>query len=161
MPLAELTLGGTSVSDLTPLKGMHLTLLSLRGCKTIEDVTPLRGMQLSSLDAGETSVSDIAPLRGMPLTYLNIDETNVSDLAPLEGMKLRYLHLRRTKVTDLSPLKGLPLLELTFTPAGITKGVEVVRRMRGIDRINFISAYDFWQRYDREEYGLPPAAGRR
>jgi Leucine-rich repeat (LRR) protein len=100
------------LADLTPLKGMKLTMVTCCSTK-LSDLTPLRGMKLRELSCWNTSVSDLSPLKGMPLTKLYCEDTSVSDLSPLKNMKLEVLSLGFTKVSDLSPLKGMPLTALT------------------------------------------------
>jgi hypothetical protein len=99
------------LSDLSPLKGMNLTLLSIVNTQ-VADLSPLRGMQLRRLFCMATNVADLSPLQGMPLTHLQIEETLVSDLAPLAGMPLASIVVSNTAVSDLSPLKGMPLQTL-------------------------------------------------
>ena len=132
--LEEITLDGTLVSDLTPLKGMsNLTNLRLRNTKIAPDLRPLNGLpNLRELDLKNskvvtdlallkdlpslewlvlegTGVTDLTPLKGMGRLYhLDLENTKVTDLTSLKGLKeLGYLYLRNTKVTDLTPLKGL------------------------------------------------------
>jgi len=88
MPMTQLDISETGVSDLTPLKGMPLT----------------------QLDIYATGVSDLTPLKGMRMTQLNIYETGVSDLTPLKGMPLQSLKLRYGRVRHLTPLKNMETL---------------------------------------------------
>ncbi len=117
MPLTTLSMHGCAkVQDLTPLAGMPLTVLSLAGCN-MRDLAPLRGMSLTSLSLYSClGVTDLAPLRGMPLRSLNLAWCrDVRDLSPLQGMPLTSLTLLRcTQVHDLSPLKGMPLTTLNL-----------------------------------------------
>ncbi len=103
---------GGRLSDLSPLKGMKLTVLACYRTQ-VSDLSPLKDMKLTDLDIGGTPASDLSPLKGMKLTSLNIGNTPVSDLSPLKDMKLTDLNLYRCgNVTDLSPLKGMPLTNL-------------------------------------------------
>ena len=78
MPLTNLNISNTAVSDLSSLKGMKLTLLHF----------------------GNSKVTDISILRGMPLTSVYGAGPQVSDFSPLEDCKsLKTLDLRLTKVT--------------------------------------------------------------
>ena len=78
----------------------------------VRDLSPLRGMKLTYLTIEGTQVSDLSPLEGMSLTSLHCDDTPVSDLSPLKGMPLTRLECNRTRIVDLSPLKGMPLAYL-------------------------------------------------
>jgi serine/threonine-protein kinase len=73
------------LADLSPLKGMHLTVVNCFRT-AVSDLSPLKGMHLTSLDCRTTAVSDLSPLKGMPLTFLGCGGTRVVDLSPLEGM---------------------------------------------------------------------------
>jgi tRNA A-37 threonylcarbamoyl transferase component Bud32 len=103
------------LSDLTPLRGLHLTRL---GCEEnpVADLSPLRGMPLTNLTAGDTRVSDLSPLRGMRLKGLTLQGTGVTDLSPLKGMPLARLDLYFSRgVSDISPLEGMPLEYLNLS----------------------------------------------
>jgi internalin A len=135
MKLAGIYLNRTAVADLSPLKGMPLEMLNLYETQ-VTDITPLSGMPLQALWLNGTKVRDISPLADCPLVTLTLHNTPVSDLSPLVGNKtLQRLHIAGTGVTDLTPLKGLPLQRLIFTPASITKGLDVVRNMKSIGKI--------------------------
>ena len=86
--LEHLYFEGTTISDLSPLKGMRLTTLTV--CTNpVSDLSPLKGMKLTFLHCGGTKVSDLSPLNGMPLTHLNCAGTKVTDasLAQIKGCK--------------------------------------------------------------------------
>ena len=107
-------LGKGPITDLSPLKGMKLTHLTIRGTM-VSDLSPLKDMKLTSLHFGVTKVADLSPLRDMPLTDLHFEVTQVSDLSPLKGMKLTNLECYYTNVSDLSPLKDMPLRSLNIS----------------------------------------------
>ena len=90
MPLETLTLGKTSVSDLSTLKGLQLKTLAINECDKI---------------------CDLAPLQGMPLEDLTINGTKVSNLMPLQGMKLRALSFTPKTITKgLEVIRGMDTL---------------------------------------------------
>ena len=174
MPLNYLDCSGTQVSDLSPLGGMPLAMLGLNYCGQVEalsslegmplkslhlrstrvsDLGPLKGMPLTTLDCLGTKVIDLTPLEGMPLTYLDLSGcTHVSDLSPLKGMPLKVLNCQSTAVSDLSPLEGIPLEAINFTLKNISKGIEVLRQMRSLQRINGLKPDEFWKKYDAGEF---------
>jgi Leucine-rich repeat (LRR) protein len=164
MKLAALECDSTGVADLAPLKGMPLKVLLLGGTK-ISDLTQLTGMPLETLNLGNAAlVADLSPLKGMKLKTLYCNKNKVSDLSPLAGMPLETLFVSETPVFDLTPLQGMSLKEFHFTPANITKGIEVIRQMKSLERIsntwnrNPMSPAEFWKKYDAGEFGKPPAA---
>ena len=122
---------GQDVGDLSPLKGMPLTTVSLSGCKQLTDLAPLRGMKLTSVDLYFCpQVSDLTPLRDMRLTALNLaDCGQVRDLTPLQGMPLASLSLYRCQVQDLSPLKDMPLATLDLFGCGNVQDLAALKGM--------------------------------
>ena len=71
----------------------------------VRDLTPLKGMQLTVLAAHHTRITDLTPLKGMRLTQLYVADTGVTDLSPLAGMRLTFLMITPGKIT-----KGLDLV---------------------------------------------------
>lgn len=106
-----LDLSGTSVTDLSPLKGMPITKLNLRRTK-VSSLTPLRGMPLRELYMEENPISDLSPLKGMPMNKLMISGLPVTDIGPLRGMPLKELQLQFCSIRDITPLGGMPLTKL-------------------------------------------------
>ncbi len=178
MPLTSLSLGGcgqikdlsplrgmrlpglaldecVQISDLSPLQGMPLTALSLIGCGQIKDLSPLQGMPLTSLVLIRcTQVRDLTPLKGMKLTGLELANcSQVQDLTPLKGMPFTRLNLNGCdRVQDLTPLQGMSLTEVLLVPRTITKGMDTLRSMKGVTRINGLPPAEFWRNYDAGEY---------
>ncbi|MCE9605197.1 MAG: hypothetical protein K8U03_09890 [Planctomycetia bacterium] len=99
------------LSDLSPLRGLPLTYLSIEDLP-VSDLSALRGMPLEEIELIQTKVADLSPLRGMPLTSLQCPGAPVSDLSPLYGCEKLYdVNLYGTKVTgvDVAGLqKALP-----------------------------------------------------
>lgn len=154
MPLRELICFGTSVSDLTPLRGMPLQVLDANFTK-VEDLSPLRGHPLRVLRLAKTPVTDLSPLSGMPLEILDLNDTGVTDLQPLHGAPLTVLACRGTKVSDLTPLSQTELRELTFDPAQVGTGWDMIRGMTSLETINGVPAAEFWRKL-RTNNGAAP-----
>ncbi len=178
MPLTWLNLNGCGqLQDLTPLQGMKLTTLGLIGCGQIKDLAALQGMRLPGLDLTDCArVADLAPLEGMPLTSLSLTRCaqvrdltplqgmkltaldlhgcgQVHDLTPLQGMPLTRLDLRNCyRVKDLTPLQGLKLTEIVLVPRNITRGMDALREMKSLVRINSLPPAEFWKNYAAGEY---------
>lgn len=159
MRLKMLSCNHTQVFDLSPLRAMPLFYLSCFGSR-VESLEPLKGMKLSSLVLGGTNVADLTPLRGMPISKLNFGGTLVSDLSPLEGMPLLELGCAAGRVSDLSPLNGMKLALLHFKPERIVNGMATIREMETLTKFHVIfrdehehlSAEDFWKNYDAGRY---------
>lgn len=159
MQITKLAMYRTNVDDLTPLKGMPLSELLLQGTR-VTDVSPLQGLPLKGVYLALTDISDISPLKGMRLSSLALDGTGVSNLSPVKGMPLTDLTLFNTTISDLTPLQGMSLKSIGFTPARITKGLEIVRNMQSIEVIDVkwppkLSPAEFWKKYDAGEFGKP------
>lgn len=154
MELEKLYLNNTPVRDLSPLAGMPLVELNLFGTP-IAGLSPLRGMPLESLWLNGTSVTDISPLSECPLVSLTLEGTKVSDLSALSGItSLQRLHIAGTPVTDLTPLKDLRLTRLIFSPATVTKGLDIIREMATITELGTtfdrqMQPEQFWALYDQ------------
>jgi serine/threonine protein kinase len=161
-PLKDMPLTGVldlsecvQISDLTPLQGMKLTGLSVQGCVQVRDLTPLEGMPLTALNLIRCAqVRDLTPLQGMKLTALELQQCpQVQDLTPLKGMKLPRLTLVGCdRVQDLTPLQGMPLTEISLVPKNITSGMDVLRQIKSLIRINGLPPAEFWKNYEAGEY---------
>ncbi len=157
MKLTGLYLNRTRVKDLGPLNGMPMELLNLYETD-VQDLSPLRGMPLKFLWLNGTKVTDISPVAQCPLISLTLHKTPVSDLSPLADNKiLRRLHIAESDVTDLTPLKTMVLERLIFTPAKITKGMEIARNMKSIREIGVtlkgkMTPGQFWALYDQGQF---------
>ncbi len=138
--VAEAVLSGTPVEDLSPIAGVMLQVLDLRGLQIdnisalagtpvrrlfidntrIADISPLKGAKLELLYLKNAKVSDLSPLAGMRLVDLNLEGCPVSDIAALQGMPLEMLWLNETKVSDITPLAGAPLIALTLRGTNVS-----------------------------------------
>jgi serine/threonine protein kinase/Leucine-rich repeat (LRR) protein len=160
MPLKWLNCGGGGQKfDLAPLAGLPLEFLCIN-ITQVSDLAPLADTPLTTLMCSKTLVSDLTPVRGLRLQHLAIGHCKLSDLAPIQGMPLEHLEIDDTLVTDLSPLKGMSLEYVRLTPKNITRGLEILRDMKslktiGIDANQVWPVAEFWQRYDKGEFGAP------
>jgi serine/threonine protein kinase/Leucine-rich repeat (LRR) protein len=115
-----LLLDSLPVSDLSVLKGIPISILSISSTK-VEDLSPLAGFRLVNFGAVRAPISDLSPLRGMPLKILNIpDCRKVEDLSSLAGMPLEFCNLGQVQATDFSPLKKCPIKTLDVSQTRIT-----------------------------------------
>jgi hypothetical protein len=144
---SRLNLSGTTISDLSPLVPLPLTHLCLQGCYGIVDFSPLGSMNLTWLNLCRTRITDLSPLAQLPMLHLDLHRTRTTDLSPLKGLPLRSLDLRFTSIVELSPLASVPLEELSFYPSRITGGLDPIRGIRSLEKINRRPAKAFWKRY--------------
>ncbi|MDD4312732.1 MAG: hypothetical protein PHW41_09645, partial [Eubacteriales bacterium] len=111
--LSELSLSYQSISDLTPLKGLHLIRLALNG-NLIKDLSPISSMpDLQELLIGQNPIYSIDSLASCAsLQRVDLDDTYVVDISPL-GAELKCVFLKNTPVIDYSPLlKMTPLRDV-------------------------------------------------
>ncbi len=174
MPLTEFSLVNCGlISDLKPIEGKPITRLNLQGCSELKDLTPLRGMPLTLLILTNCNrIDNLAPLSGMRLTYLNLDGcTGVEDLTPIKGMPLYELYLQGCRhikdvkalrglslsvlrltgcdqITDLTSLQGMKLEAIWFDPKTVKSGVDCLRKMNRLIKINDLPVEAFWKQYD-------------
>lgn len=111
--LRTLMLDYQRIYDLTPLKELHLTYLSLAG-NPVSDLSPLSGCtSLYTLDISYTSVQSLEALSECKgLTVLNCSNTSVSELAPLANLNLITLTMRNIPAQDYEALETLPVINL-------------------------------------------------
>lgn len=106
----------------------------------------------SHLDIG-CGVSDLLPLKDMPLTWLRLrDCGQVRDLSPLKGLPLTALDLDNCgQVRDVSPLEDMPLCQIKLPPQ-VDQGMDAVRQIQTLGKINEGAADDFWKKYNTGKF---------
>jgi serine/threonine protein kinase len=157
--LKVLHLQTTAIDDLRVLKDLPLTELSLAGCMKFSSLKPLR--DLKHLEVlyltGCTQIRDFTALTGLPLKRLYLKNcSGLTDLGFIRGMKLDYLGIEGCRaLRDLGPLADTEVKELAFTPGGIKKGMDVLRRMKALKIAApphpWMVPADFWKKYDTGE----------
>ncbi len=134
IPFGALDLKGQPVSNLEALRGMPLKLLGLEETKVV-DLKPLTGMKIEKLYLSNTAVSNLKPLAGMPLQELMLVGTKVKDLGPLRGAPLQALWLNGTPVADITSLAGCPLISLTLQGTNVSD-LGPLSRMMTLQRLH-------------------------
>lgn len=115
--LSELALPSQNISDLAPIKKLHLKKLNL-GSNNISDLSIVKNFsELSELYIGDNPVSDLNILTDLKqLKYLNIDTLSIPDLNFLNSLNLDTFSCMTTTVENknYSPLlsqTGLRVLD--------------------------------------------------
>lgn len=126
----------------------------------ISDLSPLKGLPLEGLYARKIKIRNIDAIKGMPIKALWISDTEVSDLNPLRGSPIRSLCIRNSAVKDLSPLSDTQLKYLYFTPENITVGMDVLRSLPTLKRINHDSVGKFFEKYDSGKFSKKRKSGQ-
>ncbi len=178
VPLTELKLYNTAVSDLSALQGLPLESLDLR-LSPITNITPLLRMPLRELllfrtkvtdfaalkslrdlellDLGECSIGSLSQVAVTNLQLLRIGHTGIQDLSFLAGSKLQVIHFDSVNVRDISPLLKCPELRWIVLPRAATN-VTLLKSLPNLERISFSwtndsmpseTAIEFWKRYSK------------
>ncbi|HTG45175.1 MAG TPA: protein kinase, partial [Verrucomicrobiae bacterium] len=95
-----LNLDDVAISDLTSLRGMPISILSVRRTK-VTDLRPVKDMPLREVFLAETAIRDLSPLKGMSLTNIDLWKCPISDISALKGMPLVAALLSNTEISDL------------------------------------------------------------
>lgn len=105
-----------SVEDCAGMKNLHTLILDMH---SVTNLSPLAGLPLQILSLGENPVVDLSALAdSASLTELDLFGTRVRDITPLSGLsELTALDLEASNVEDIAPLAGLPLSSLRLPPA--------------------------------------------
>lgn len=93
---------GRDLCDITPLRALrHLQNLAINNAP-LTDLSPLHGMPLESLQIRGWSGTDLSALKEMPLKVLNCSGRGQSiDLSPLIGLPLEYLYCNTLEIKTL------------------------------------------------------------
>jgi len=132
-----------ALKDLGPLRVLgSLKVLSIHGT-SVSDLAPLRGLPLTDLYAGFTKVGDLSPIEGMPLRLLAVQGSPVKSLTPLRGAPLKELFIQGTAVSDLSPLKDSGIENLS-ADVDAARDRAVLKSMPSLRTINQKPVAEFW-----------------
>lgn len=112
LPLKELRLSNTGVSDFSPISDKSLQRLYLNdlGLQNIDFLSSLK--QLTELEILNNKISDLSPLKSCTkLTRLYAGYNKISDIKPLIALKkLSTLKLWYNQISDVTPLLELKAL---------------------------------------------------
>lgn len=86
------------------------------------------------------------------IRYLGIHDSRFSDGNLLKGCMVTALDIRHTSVTDVTPLANIELHALDFDPLRTTKGIDSLRRMKSLQKINGLGVVEFWSMYDAGKF---------
>jgi serine/threonine protein kinase len=124
------------LSDLSPLAGLHLRVLTLANHPHVQDLTPLRGMSLNVLDLQGTGLQSLRSLEGLSVRSLNIARTAVTDLSPVPRIEnLRVFDCRECPVKSLEPLSHTGITDL-WGNVGLSLSRDVLVTMPALESVN-------------------------
>lgn len=143
LPISDLNLRDTGVTELDALRGMPLDRLCIRRLP-IKDISVLRGMKIAHFDAAGTGIFDYNPLAAMPLVNLDVSQTPFRDFTVLKNASLRQLNAAGTRIINFAALRGYPLEELTlnetqFRDAALLRELPIKRLSLGRTGVTDIS----------------------
>ncbi|MFD1417396.1 leucine-rich repeat domain-containing protein [Companilactobacillus keshanensis] len=121
--ITKLDLGFNKITDLTPLKDLNLTRLSINNNPNLTDLSPLENMN--------------------GLTYLHMQSDNISDISPLKSLtNLSDLQIAQNHITDFSTLDSIPTVAiLVMSPQTITEdSKELSKNNFKIDLNDYLSS---------------------
>ena len=119
---------------ITPLHNLPLVDLDL-AYTGVTDLRPLKNMPLIKLDLENTSVRDISVLKGMPLKNLNLRHSDVSVIKALENSSLERLSLSY-HWTELEPLKTCKNLNFLRLPRDLYSESEL-KKYKLLDKVEY------------------------
>ncbi len=82
-------------------------------------------------------------------------DRHIESLKPLADKPIYALKLYDSIVTDLTPLETLPLDSLVFEPDTVEKGLDTLRNMTTLKRINGLPVHEFWKQKQAEQSPEP------
>ena len=143
MHFYRMSVGGPSVSDISPLKVMkNLEKLIFDGtCEKVTDVSVLRNLKnLKHLNLEGTQVSDVSSLESLTkLEILNLCDTPVKDLSALKNLKkLTKLNLDGTQVSDVSVLENLKNLKTLDLEGTQVKGLSALKNLKDLAELRLV-----------------------
>jgi serine/threonine protein kinase len=106
------------------LTGLPIEELNLQNTG-ITDLSFMRGMPLVKLNISETSVHSLVALAGCPLKELNLKKTPVTDVSPVMRLPLKTLYLGSAKVSPLNFINDMPYLKSLILPVGVYSNKEI------------------------------------
>ena len=133
---------------------MPLTFVSVIG-SNVSDLSPLRGAPLVGLRMGGAPVTDLSPVRDCPLSHFQASGTPLTSIEALRGKNLEQVRLHDcAALTDISPLKDcIGPQELTLPPQA--RDIEFLRNKPGLLKLSFTSELkpvaEFWKEYDAKK----------
>jgi Leucine-rich repeat (LRR) protein len=140
----------SDISDLSALAGTRLRVLQIAYSK-VRDLSALRGLPLTALSVNSNyELRDVSPLRGLGLKFLGILTTSVDDLSPLDGMELEYLMCNFRRATNLLVLTRMPLKKITCT-FKTNSDITILRSIKTLETINDLPVAEFWKRVEAGE----------
>ena len=86
-------------NDLALLRGLPISELQISHTH-VTNLSPLKGMPLKRLDVSHTAVSDISVLKDLPLEWLFLNHTKVTNISALKGKHLKRLTTGGLNVPD-------------------------------------------------------------
>ena len=133
MPIWNLGIVGSRITDLSPLTNCPLNIFRVTNCQSLKDITPLKGQRLLYHVALErTGVGDLRAIENcVTLKELYITDSPVSDLSPLASCTaIQELRAERCPIADLSPLGELTELKILRVESSLADDLRPLRNAK-------------------------------
>lgn len=161
MPLLDVELTETGVTDLRALKGKRLTNFTLSFHGSQPELEVLKGMPLRqvTLYLWGGRATDLRALQGMPIETLLVSSDSPVDYSVIASLSsLKDVRLGAPSVSDYSFLKGKHIQSLEIAPKHIRNpdDAKILRNLQFLNEIRVLNkpypVADFWKRYDAGEF---------
>jgi hypothetical protein len=112
--------GQKKLVKITPLAGLPIEDLNLQNTG-VTDLSALRGMPLKVLNISRTQATDLSPVRDAPLEHLLMIRSKVARLPQFTSKTLKHVDLNHSIVADISGLREQPLETLRMIGTKVTR----------------------------------------
>ncbi len=116
IPLTELHLNRTAITDLSALTDMPLAILSLKDTR-VSDLGRIAKAPITNLNISNTSIVDLAPLLDTTLTSLSIAGAPIRQIEVLNALKVSRLIVDSDQLREIPELSELGLMHLGIVNA--------------------------------------------
>lgn len=151
--IVEVNLENCNIVNIAPLAGLKYAHTIELGGNPLWDLSPIKSLNLSGLSLHNTDVRDLEAVKNMKLHWLNISKTKIKNIAVVKKMPLTSLSMQACIfISDFTSIgKCKELEELILPPQALDMDIEFLKKLkklRFIDtewRDNKKPATQFWK----------------
>ncbi|MCE9565008.1 MAG: protein kinase [Planctomycetes bacterium] len=138
---------GGALTDLSPLTGLPLKILTLHDQSQLRELSPVRECPLVHLDIRRTAVDSLADVPTEWLEELAISGSKVRDLSAIPRMsRLKRLECKDCQIESLEPLAETGLQAL-LADIRTRRDLSVLKRMPRLEKVNDLSLAEFYRSF--------------
>ncbi len=150
----HLNISNFMLNDLTPIKGMNLTMLDC-SLNNLTGLSPLKGMHLKRLDCSSNKITSLDFIKDVTVQELDCSFNLIKEVQPLKNSSLRSINLNGNNIEDIHYLLEAGSLEKVIIPVE-TKDIEVLKDSKSIKYLSDSkhdleldeSRFLFWQKIE-------------